>query len=86
MVCEGCGLAAPTLKTVRWRTGERRFSLCDNCWGSISCSVWIVPGPVVCFGMCKCGEWASVRDLSDVRQGGGRWGSPGGLCPDCAVK
>ncbi len=84
MRCEGCGAEAPALKTVRWRTGERRFALCDTCWEPVSGSVWIVAGPFPVFGKCRlCGEWFSVNDLSGLA-GGGRWDSPTGICSGCA--
>ena len=85
MICEGCGASAPALKSVRWRNGEsrRKLSLCDGCWLPISGSVWVVRGPVPCFGKCRlCGEWVSVNVLRDVA-GGGRWDSPTGICPGC---
>ena len=60
------------------------FALCDGCWLPISGAVWIVAGPVPCFGNCRtCREWVSVRDLSE-RTGGGRWDSITGVCADCS--
>ena len=86
MICEGCGTSAPALKTVRWRTGERRFCLCDDCWEPVWESVWIVVGPTPVFGKCRgCSHWFSLRDLSG-RRPGGRWDSLEGLCLACAVK
>ncbi len=84
MRCEGCG--AEALTTVRWRNGEtrRKFALCEGCYTSLSGSVWIVRGPVAVFGTCReCGEWFSLRELTDVRLGG-KWDSSTGVCPNCA--
>jgi hypothetical protein len=84
MRCEGCGFEAPALKTVRWKTGDRRFVLCDPCWLAIRGSVWIVVGPTLVFGKCRgCSHWFSLRDLSG-RRPGGRWDSPEGICAGCA--
>jgi hypothetical protein len=47
-------------------------------------AVWVVPGPVACFGSCtRCGSWHSVRDLAE-RAGGGKQGAPSGICTRCA--
>jgi hypothetical protein len=83
--CDQCGMAAPILKTCRWRTrDEQLFALCDSCWHPIRDSVWIVPGQVASFGSCsQCGSWFSVRDLSE-RTGGGKQGAPSGRCLSCA--
>ena len=52
-------------------------------WLPLSDRLWIVPGPVACFGRCRgCGEWFSVRDLSDRKPGGGH-GTMIGTCPAC---
>ncbi len=83
MRCEGCGYEAPALKTVRWRGGERCFVLCDPCWLLISGAVWVVPGPVRCYGKCRsCGSWFALAELSDLTPGG-KWDAPSGLCPGC---
>ncbi len=85
MKCEGCGAEAPALKTVRWKTGERRFALCDPCWEPVSGSVWVVPGPVPCFGLCRgCSRWFRVSELAELVPAGGKWSAPGGLCGGCA--
>lgn len=87
MICDRCGVAAPALKTVRWRSlgsaSGRPFALCDACHAPLVSVVWIVPGSVPCFGTCRgCGAWASVRALSSVT-GGGLRGAPSGICPEC---
>ena len=86
MRCDGCGITAPALKTVRCRADrERRGVLCTACWEPLRESVWVVPGPVPCFGTCRaCGEWASVNDLADATPGGRR-SAPSGTCVDCAA-
>ncbi len=84
MRCESCGFEALALKTVRWRTGKRRFALCDPCCEPLRDAVWIVPGLVPCFGTCsRCNEWVSVRDLRGLVPGGRRsaWA---GTCVSCA--
>ena len=85
MRCSRCGVEAPALKTCRWRTGgRRRFVLCGECYTPIAGVVWIVPGPVPCFGTCRrCGEWVSVREISE-RTGGGKWDAPSGVCAACS--
>jgi len=83
MTCGVCGRGQQAMKTVRARTGGVRYTLCDPCWRPISATVWIVPGPVLCFGTCRsCGEWASVRDLRDAKPGG-KWSAPAGTCATC---
>ncbi len=87
MACSECGREEPALKTVYWMdegdwADER--PLCDRCHGYVADKVLIVAGPAYCWGTCRgCGEWFSVRDLSD-RAGGGRYSSPSGLCVGCA--
>ena len=87
MICSECGQEGPAHKTVYWiADGDEaeEYVLCEPCYGEVADEVWIVPGPCVVFGKCRlCGEWESLRDLSD-RRGGGRWDSPTGLCPGCA--
>ena len=89
MVCARCGAAAPALKTCRWRKraeGGRTFALCDGCHAPIAGAVWIVPGPVICFGTCRrCAEWFPVGVLSE-RAVGGKWDAPSGLCRTCALR
>jgi hypothetical protein len=84
--CNQCGTSAPALKTCRWRgIGEQLFALCDGCWHPLHATVWVVPGPVACFGSCtRCGGWFSVRDLAE-RTGGGKQGAPSGVCRGCAL-
>src|SRR3712207_6188145 len=67
VLCHSCGAEAVTLKTCRYRTGgEQTFVLCDRCYAPIAGAVWIVPGPVACFGTCRsCGSWHSLRDLGE---------------------
>jgi len=83
--CDGCGAEAPVLKTCRCRDdAERAGVLCDPCWDPLRDRVWIIPGPVACFGTCsRCGEWVSVNDLRDATPGGRR-SAPSGLCRMCA--
>ena len=84
MICEGCGSAAPAMKTCRWRTGERTFVLCDPCWEPVRGALWIIPGVVAVHGVCRgCGSWFSLRELADVTLGGRR-GAPSGTCTSCA--
>jgi hypothetical protein len=83
MVCSRCGLQQPAMKTVRPRSGGASLFVCDRCYPALARWVWIVEGRFPVFGQCRgCGEWFSVRDLSDRRLGG-RWNSPTGLCPAC---
>ncbi len=86
MRCEKCGAAAPVLKTCRLRAGPGpAFALCDPCYAPLAEAVWIVPGPLVCFGTCRsCGSWFSVRELSEV-SGGGRRDAPSGVCERCVT-
>ncbi len=84
MRCEGCGAYAPAMKTVRWRSGERRFVLCDPCYSPIRGETLIVPGVATVHGVCRgCSGWFSLRDLADVTPGGRR-GAPSGLCASCS--
>jgi len=79
--CEGCGAEALAMKTVRWKTGERRFVLCEPCYAPICGSLWIVPGQQTVHGVCRvCSGWFSVRQLADVTLGG-QGGSPSGPWP-----
>lgn len=58
--------------------------MCDGCWHPISHLVWVVLGPVACFGKCvSCGEWESARKLVGLKPGGRRdaWI---GTCGRCA--
>ncbi len=72
------------MKTVRWKSGERRFVLCDRCYAPIRGSLWIVAGHHTVHGVCQgCGSWRSVGDLADVTLGGKR-GAPSGTCASCA--
>jgi len=84
MRCDGCGITALALKTVRCRSDrERRGVLCTGCWEPLRELVWIIPGPVVAWGTCSwCDDWASVNDLRDAKPGGRR-SAPSGTCVDC---
>ncbi len=85
MVCEGCGVEALVMKTVRWRTGERRFVLCDPCHGPLADSLWVVAGVVPAHGKCRgCSHWFSVRELVE-QKAGGKWDSPSGVCFSCSA-
>jgi hypothetical protein len=56
--------------------GTGPFTLCGECWLPISSSVWIVPGPVACFGRCqRCRSREPARNLVGTRLGGrrGHW-------------
>ena len=74
------------MKTVYWpKDGDEaeEWPLCDGCYGEVADEVMIVAGPAYCFGTCRlCGEWFSVRELSETA-GGGRYSSPIGTCPAC---
>ncbi len=84
MICDGCGASAPALKTVICRDdADRRGVLCDPCHAPLAHRLWVVPGPVACFGRCLvCGEWESARDLADRKLGGGH-GAWLGTCRSC---
>jgi hypothetical protein len=86
VICDGCGLQAAALKSVVLRADRSHEGcLCDACWYPVRDRVWIVPGPVPAHGRCSgCGEWVSVNDLEDLRQGAaGRGDAPGGTCSLC---
>ncbi len=87
MVCSECGAEEPAMKTVYWiDEGEEteEWPLCDGCYGEVADEVMVVAGPAYCFGTCRgCGEWFSVRELSEAA-GGGRYSSPSGLCRGCS--
>ncbi|MDP9475135.1 MAG: hypothetical protein M3R38_05490 [Actinomycetota bacterium] len=84
MVCEGCASSDLALKTVRWRSGERRFALCDPCWEPLSGFLWVVVGPVPAHGRCRsCGHWFGLQELAGISPGG-KWDAPSGLCGDCS--
>ncbi len=86
MRCEGCGLKAPALKTVRWRTEERCFVLCDICHTPLCEVVWIVAGVAPVHGKCRgCEDWFSLRELEDLRPGG-KWDAPSGVCASCRLQ
>lgn len=58
MRCEACGHSAPVLKTCKWRTGDRRFTLCDLCHAPLRDSLWIVAGTEIASARCdSCGHW-----------------------------
>jgi hypothetical protein len=87
MRCSRCGFEEAAMKTVRPRSGGASpFPVCDPCYSPLAEAVWIVPGPVACFGTCsRCGSWVSVRDLRDAQPGGGRWSTPSGICERCVM-
>lgn len=89
MRCGRCGYEAPVLKTCRPRDGHRygrRFTLCDDCWRPVAAWVWIMPGPVYAWGVCRsCSGWASMNELQDVASGG-RHDAPTGVCSVCALR
>ena len=85
MRCDGCGVEALVLKSVVCRADrEHRGVLCDPCWEPLRNRLWIVPGPVACFGRCgSCSEWFRVGELTDLKPGGGH-GAWVGTCGECA--
>ncbi len=87
MVCCACGSEAAALPTVRWRSGDRRFTLCNGCLDlPIRSFVWIVAGRKIVHGKCLgCDHWFSLRDLSEVRPGG-KWDAISGLCQGCTSR
>ncbi len=43
------------------------WPLCDGCYGEVADEVLLVADPAYCFGTCRaCGEWFSVRELSET--------------------
>jgi hypothetical protein len=83
MVCDMCGHQEVVLKTCRCRDREGSGTLCDSCWLPRRHLVWVIPGPVACFGTCRsCSEWFSLRELADMRTGGRR-DAPTGVCGGC---
>jgi hypothetical protein len=89
LICEGCGVVAPALKTVRWRSGERRFVLCDPCWGPMRGAMWVVPGDFTVTARCDaCGAYLNPRELvPETRRPGGGYKRDviaSGLCRGCA--
>ncbi|CAA9278063.1 MAG: hypothetical protein AVDCRST_MAG93-3003 [uncultured Chloroflexia bacterium] len=84
MECEGCGAEAVILKTVRWRTGDRRFTLCDPCHSPLVESLWIVRGREIAAARCdSCGHWLHPGDMTELRKGA-KWDGFGGVCLDCS--
>jgi hypothetical protein len=75
------------MATCRWRTngGVRAFALCRDCLDApLRSFVWIVPGQVPCFGLCRgCSRWFPVSELAELVPAGGKWSAPGGLCVGC---
>jgi hypothetical protein len=88
MRCSECGAEAPVMKTVYWpEEGDdaEEWPLCDGCYAEVAHEVLIVAGPAYCFGTCRrCEEWFSVKELTELRPAGWKWGAPSGLCPECA--
>ena len=84
MRCDKCGVEAVVLKTLICRDDrDRRGVLCDPCWLPLRDRLWIVPGPVACFGRCRsCSGWFSVRELADLALGG-KHGAWFGTCRMC---
>jgi len=82
-VCEGCGVEALVMKTCRWRTGDRRFTLCDPCHAPLSDSLWITPGRETAAARCdSCAHWTSPNDMAELRRGA-KWDGFGGVCQEC---
>lgn len=83
MRCEGCGVEALVMKTVRWRTGQRIFTLCGPCHGPLSDSLWIVAGWEIASARCgECGHWLHPEEMAELSRGG-RWDGYGGVCFSC---
>jgi hypothetical protein len=81
--CDRCGHEEVALKTCRRRDGDGTGALCDLCWLPLRDMVWVIPGPVACFGKCaRCSGWFSVRDLRGLKPCGRRdaWV---GTCEGC---
>ncbi len=56
---------------VRGRDEAKEWPLCDVCYGEVADEVLVVADPAYCFGTCRaCGEWFSVRELSETAGGG----------------
>lgn len=84
MICESCGVQRLAMKTVKWKTGDRRFTLCDECWEPISGSLWIVAGNHTVNARCDgCGDYVSLNDMAELRGGAGKRDF-GGVCWGCA--
>lgn len=84
MTCEACGASAPSLKTVRWRTGERRFVLCDGCHVPLAGSLWVVPGEHTVNAKCQvCGSYSSLGEMATLSPGAGKRDF-GGVCAGCS--
>lgn len=84
MKCEGCGVEALALKTVRWRRGKRRFVLCDCCHGDLAACVWVVAGRETVAARCeRCESFFNPDGMAKPRPAG-RWDSFGGVCRDCS--
>jgi hypothetical protein len=81
VTCDGCGHEAPALKSVVCRADrERQGVLCASCWLPIRHRLWLIPGWLNVWGRCRgCGEWESIRDLRDIKQGE----PASGVCAGC---
>lgn len=87
MVCESCGVERLAMKTVRWRTGKRRFVLCDECWEPLAASLWIVPGDFSITARCdRCRDYLNPSELVTITPGGAtkRDIIASGVCRDCS--
>jgi hypothetical protein len=59
------------MKTVRRRSGERRFVLCDPCYAPIRGSLRIVPGEVSVVAKClACGAYLHPEEMASLAGGG----------------
>jgi len=72
------------MKTVRWRTGARCFTLCDPCHAPLAASLWVIPGQEIAAARCDCcGHWLDPNDMIELRRGA-KWDGFGGVCLDCS--
>ena len=73
------------MKTVRWKSGERKFVLCDACYAPIRGSLWIVPGKVSVVAKClSCGTYLHPDDMASRAGGGdGKRDVLAGTCTRC---
>ncbi len=85
MVCCACGSEALSMPTVRWRKGNRRFTLCNGCLDlPLRSFVWIVPGDHTVNARCRlCGSYSSLSEMATLSPGAGKRDF-GGVCASCA--